>query len=70
MKSCNECTRKGCRNSACVNMDKFEQKPVPYKYSGICPKCSTYNEVWEKRENTVQGDVVYCWHCGCKVQLK
>lgn len=70
MKSCNECTRKGCKHSACVNMDKFEQKPVPYKYAGTCPKCGTYNEVWEKRENTVNGDVVYCWHCGLKVQLK
>lgn len=29
-----------------------------------------YNEVWEKRENTVHGDIVYCWHCGLKVQLK
>lgn len=51
-------------------MDRFEQKAIPYEYVGTCPKCGTYNEAWEKREKTVERDVVYCWHCGCKVQLK
>lgn len=46
------------------------QKLFHDEYVGTCPKCGTYNEVWKKREKTVKRDVVYCWHCGCKVQLK
>ncbi len=70
MKGCNDYTRKGCKYGACRDMDRFEQKAIPYEYVGTCPKCGTYNEAWEKREKTVERDVVYCWHCGCKVQLK
>ncbi|WP_099467793.1 hypothetical protein [Konateibacter massiliensis] len=41
-----------------------------YKGNYTCPSCSTFNSVWESREHTVKNDVVYCWHCGQKVQLK
>lgn len=37
-------------------------EPVPN--AGHITKCG------KKREKTVKRDVVYCWHCGCKVQLK
>ncbi len=40
-----------------------------YKKGYRCPDCDTYNETWKKREKTVGKDEVYCWHCGCKVQL-
>ena len=29
-----------------------------------CPSCGTYNESVKKRRNTVNQDIVYCWHCG------
>lgn len=69
MQTCNDCTRKGCRHGACINMNKFDPKPIGYRDGHTCPQCGTYNAVWEKREKTVKKDIVYCWHCGCKVQL-
>lgn len=34
-----------------------------------CPNCHTYNEVIKKRRNTVEHDVVYCWHCGRALEV-
>ena len=34
-----------------------------------CPSCSTYNETWKKRRNTIPIDIVYCWHCGQSVEI-
>lgn len=34
-----------------------------------CPSCSTYNETWKKRRNTISSDIVYCWHCGQSVEI-
>ena len=70
MGKCNDCEHVSCKYSACINGSGFVPKAKPYKDDHICPNCSTYNEVWTKRENTVKKDIVYCWHCGCKVQLK
>lgn len=51
-------------------VDKIlNREAQPYKREYKCPECSTHNEVWKKREKTVKGDIVYCWHCGCAVQL-
>lgn len=35
-----------------------------------CPKCGTYNETVKKRRNTVNQDIVYCWHCGQAIEVK
>lgn len=35
-----------------------------------CPRCGTYNEIIKKRRNTVEIDVVYCWHCGQAISVK
>ena len=35
----------------------------------ICPRCSTWNETWEKRERTVKSDEVHCWRCGQLVRI-
>lgn len=35
-----------------------------------CPSCSTHNETWRKRRNTIPSDIVYCWHCGQAVEIK
>lgn len=67
--NCRDCTREGCKYSACVNGNKFDRKPDEYEGDYICPRCKTYNEIWKKRENTKKKDIVYCWHCGNKVQL-
>lgn len=34
-----------------------------------CPKCGTYNETIKKRRNTVNNDIVYCWHCGQAMEV-
>lgn len=34
-----------------------------------CPKCETYNEIIKKRRNTVNYDIVYCWHCGQAIEV-
>lgn len=34
-----------------------------------CPNCGTHNEVIKKRRNTVNNDIVYCWHCGQAVEV-
>lgn len=41
-----------------------------YKGTYRCPKCNTYNKIWESREDTVPRDIVYCWHCGQEVKLQ
>lgn len=42
------------------------EKQIPKKINEYnrCPCCDTYNEVIEKRKNTVKKDTCYCWHCG------
>lgn len=35
-----------------------------------CPNCGTYNETVKKRRNTVNQDIVYCWHCGQAMEVK
>lgn len=47
-----------------------KQVPSKLKYEDECPKCTTYNEVFSKRRDTVGNDIVYCWHCGQAVQLE
>lgn len=34
-----------------------------------CPSCGTHNEIFKKRRNTVNSDIVYCWHCGQAVEV-
>lgn len=34
-----------------------------------CPRCETHNEVIKKRRNTVNNDIVYCWHCGQAMEV-
>ncbi len=34
-----------------------------------CPTCGTYNESIKKRRNTVNQDIVYCWHCGQAMEI-
>ena len=34
-----------------------------------CPTCGTYNESVKKRRNTVNQDIVYCWHCGQAMEI-
>lgn len=34
-----------------------------------CPSCGTHNEVIKKRRNTVNNDIVYCWHCGQAMEV-
>lgn len=34
-----------------------------------CPSCGTHNEVIKKRRNTVEHDIVYCWHCGQALEV-
>ena len=34
-----------------------------------CPRCGTYNETVNKRRNTVNQDIVYCWHCGQAMEI-
>lgn len=34
-----------------------------------CPRCGTYNETIKKRRNTVNNDIVYCWHCGQAMEV-
>ena len=34
-----------------------------------CPSCETYNEVFNRRRNTVAHDIVYCWHCGQALEI-
>ena len=49
-----------------------ESEIKPYKGEYRCPECDTYNGEWKKREKAVKEyfvDIVYCWHCGCKVQI-
>ena len=35
-----------------------------------CPSCGTYNETVKKRRNTVNQDIVYCWHCGQAMEIE
>lgn len=35
-----------------------------------CPKCGTHNEIIKKRRNTVNQDIVYCWHCGQAIEVR
>lgn len=53
-------------------VDAWNQRPEALAYKGYyrCPNCNTTNTIWEKRENTVENDTVYCWHCGTKVKLE
>lgn len=34
-----------------------------------CPRCGTHNETIKKRRNTVNNDIVYCWHCGQAIEV-
>lgn len=34
-----------------------------------CPECGTHNEIIKKRRNTVDYDIVYCWHCGQAIEV-
>lgn len=34
-----------------------------------CPSCGTHNEVIKKRRNTVNNDIVHCWHCGQAIEV-
>lgn len=34
-----------------------------------CPNCNTYNKIVKKRRNTVNQDIVYCWHCGQAMEV-
>lgn len=53
-------------------VDDWNRRPEALVYKGHyrCPSCNTYNEVWKHRENTVDSDTVYCWHCGTKVKIE
>lgn len=35
-----------------------------------CPNCDTYNDIVKKRRNTVNQDIVFCWHCGQAMEIK
>jgi hypothetical protein len=39
------------------------------KQEHTCPCCSTYNETLQKRMNTVEHDIVHCWHCGQAIKF-
>ncbi|MCM1258815.1 MAG: hypothetical protein NC307_13300 [Roseburia sp.] len=47
---------------------KAKEKQLAQEPIGIemctCPRCGTYNEAVGRRRNTVDHDIVYCWHCG------
>lgn len=49
----------------------YESVFIMQRYRGnyMCPECYTHNAEWERREKTKHFDIVYCWHCGCKVKL-
>ena len=58
-------TPEECR--AAVEKQK-EKKPIRNDKC-TCPSCGTYNEVFNKRRNTVAHDIVYCWHCGQALKI-
>jgi translation initiation factor 2 beta subunit (eIF-2beta)/eIF-5 len=41
-----------------------KQIPKRIREYNRCRCCDTYNEIIEKRKNTVKYDICYCWHCG------
>ena len=34
-----------------------------------CPSCGTYNEIIKKRRNIVDNDIIFCWHCGQRMEI-
>ena len=54
-------------------LQELVDKATPKKSRGIkkdrCPICGSYNELFIKRRNTVEHDVVYCWHCGNAIEI-
>ena len=59
------CTVEECREAV---EKQTAKKPVRLDKC-TCPSCSTYNETWKKRRNTIPSDIVYCWHCGQSVEI-
>lgn len=45
------------------------KKPI-HNDKCTCPSCGTYNEIIQKRRNTVVCDTVYCWHCGQAIECR
>ena len=35
-----------------------------------CPTCGTHNEIIKRRRNTVNADVIFCWHCGQAIAVE
>lgn len=58
---CSDCKGKMMIKTA---LEKAEPKKLRGNDGCNCPKCMTFNEVFEKRRNTIKEDTVYCWHCG------
>lgn len=59
------CTVEECREA----VEKQTAKKHVRLDKCTCPSCSTYNETWKKRRNTIPSDIVYCWHCGQSVEI-
>lgn len=51
-----------------VREKQVSKKPIRNDLC-TCPSCGTHNEVIKKRRNTVNNDIVYCWHCGQAMEV-
>jgi len=54
----------------CREAMKKQRGKKPLRFDNCtCPNCGTYNESVKKRRNTVNQDIVYCWHCGQAMEV-
>lgn len=60
----------GTENECREAVEKQRAKKPIYNDKCTCPSCGTYNEIIQKRRNTVVCDTVYCWHCGQAIECR
>lgn len=71
MKFEDECISKGFTFNSLLEAREKQTEKKPIRLDKCtCPSCSTHNETWRKRRNTIPSDIVYCWHCGQAVEIK